>query len=418
LLEREAGLMLNTPQGLASTLAVVPLFETIEDLKQSHIILDEFLSHPITRNSLLLQQQQTNADELVQQVMIGYSDSNKDGGIFASQWFLYEAQGKLVEIGEKHNVKIRFFHGKGGSISRGAGPTHWFLRALPPKSINGNIRLTEQGETIERKYANKNNAVYNLELLTAGAFAATMLQQKVDDTEHKLAPVLNYLAEKSMIVYKELTQKSGFIAFYEKVTPIDALEQSKIGSRPARRTGNRSLSDLRAIPWVFSWSQCRFNITSWYGVGTTLENMKNDDPAKFEQFKAAVKTDSFVRYVLTNIDSSLASSDETIFREYAKLASNIPDSEMFVEIMTSEFARTRRMIDLILAKPIVERRENHYYSTLLRAEAMKSLHKHQIHLLREWRESTELANTEKANAVLTELLRCINAIAGAIGFTG
>ena len=418
LLEREAGLMLNTPQGLASTLAVVPLFETIEDLKLSHIILDEFLSHPITRNSLKLQQQQTNADELVQQVMIGYSDSNKDGGIFASQWFLYEAQGKLVEIGEKHNVKIRFFHGKGGSISRGAGPTHWFLRALPPKSINGNIRLTEQGETIERKYANKNNAVYNLELLTAGAFAATMLQQKVDDNEHKLAPVLNYLAEKSMIVYKELTQKSGFIAFYEKVTPIDALEQSKIGSRPARRTGNRSLSDLRAIPWVFSWSQCRFNITSWYGVGTTLENMRNEDPAKFEQFKAAVKTDSFVRYVLTNIDSSLASSDETIFREYAKLASNIPDSEMFVEIMTSEFARTRQMIDLILAKPIVERRENHYYSTLLRAEAMKSLHKHQIQLLHDWRTSTEQANTEKANAVLTELLRCINAIAGAIGFTG
>ncbi|MFZ4581742.1 MAG: phosphoenolpyruvate carboxylase [Paludibacter sp.] len=418
LLEREAGLMLNTPQGLASSLPVVPLFETIEDLKQSHVILDEFLSHPITKNSLKLQQQHKNTDKLVQQVMIGYSDSNKDGGIFASQWFLYEAQTKLIEIGEKHNVKIRFFHGKGGSISRGAGPTHWFLRALPPKSINGNIRLTEQGETIERKYANKNNAVYNLELLTAGTFTATMLQQKVVDNEHKLAPVLNYLAEKSMVVYKELTQKPGFIAFYEKVTPIDALEQSKIGSRPARRTGTRSLSDLRAIPWVFSWSQCRFNITSWYGVGTTLENMRNEDPAKFEQFKAAVKTDSFVRYVLTNIDSSLASSDESIFREYAKLASNVADSEMFVDLMTSEFARTRQMIDFILVKPISERRENHYYSTLLRAEAMKSLHKHQINLLREWRTNTEQANTEKANAVLTELLRCINAIAGAIGFTG
>ena len=130
LLEREAGLMVSTPTGLASRLPVVPLFETIDDLIQSHKILDEFLSHPVTKNSLLLQQQQNNTDVPVQQVMIGYSDSNKDGGILASQWYLYEAQTQLIQIGEKHGVKIRFFHGKGGSISRGAGPTHWFLRCI------------------------------------------------------------------------------------------------------------------------------------------------------------------------------------------------------------------------------------------------------------------------------------------------
>jgi len=418
LLQREAGLLVNTVDGLASTLPVVPLFETIEDLNQSHLILDEFLSNPVTKNSLKLQQENNGYELPIQQVMVGYSDSNKDGGIFASQWFLYQAQSKLIEIGLKHKVKIRFFHGKGGSISRGAGPTHWFLRALPPKSINGDIRLTEQGETIERKYANKNNAVYNLELLTAGTFTATILQQNKELKNHKLAPVLTYLAEKSMIVYKELTQKKGFISFYEKVTPIDAIEQSKIGSRPSRRTGNRSLTDLRAIPWVFSWSQCRFNITSWYGVGTTLENMRANDPEKFELFKNAVKTDSFIRYILTNIDSSLASSDEIIFRKYAKLATNVPDCEIFVKLLTDEFIRTRRIIDIILDIPLVERRKNHYYSTLLRAEAMVPLHEHQIHLLCKWRECIEENNNQEADKVLIELLRSINAIAGAIGFTG
>ena len=331
LLEREAGLMTSSPSGLASRLPVVPLFETIEDLIQSDKILDEFLSHRVTKNSLLLQQQLNKTETLVQEIMIGYSDSNKDGGILASQWYLYEAQTQLIRVGEKHGVKIRFFHGKGGSLSRGAGPTHWFLRALPPHSVNGDIRITEQGETIERKYANKYNAVYNIELLTSGALAVSMLQKNKEIREYELASELNYLASKSKLVYEGLTNKPGFIQFYEKATPIDAIEQSKIGSRPSRRTGIRTFSDLRAIPWVFSWSQCRFNITGWYGVGSSLENMRINDPYKFERFKTAVKTDSFIRYLLTNIDSSLASTDEDIFKRYAQLASDVPQSN---EILT------------------------------------------------------------------------------------
>ena len=418
LLEREAGLMMNTPDGLASILPVVPLFETIQDLKQSHLILDEFLSHPVTINSLKYQQQHSSLPEPVQQVMIGYSDSNKDGGILASQWYLYIAQTNMIAIGKKHHVKILFFHGKGGSISRGAGPTHWFLRALPPGSINGHIRLTEQGETIEQKYANQNNAVYNLELLTAGTLSATMLQARNGTKEHELAGELNYLADKSRVVYNHLTQKPGFIKFYEKVTPIDAIEQSKIGSRPTRRTGTRRLSDLRAIPWVFSWSQCRFNITSWYGVGTTLASMQKHEPFKFERLIKAVQTDPYIRYVFTNIDSSLASSDEDIFRKYATLATGVPHCAEFVELMTEELARTRRLMDSILVKPISQRRENHYYSTLLRAEAMEPLHDHQIELLKKWRKYLEEENQAKADVILSELLHCINAIAGAIGFTG
>jgi len=284
--------------------------------------------------------------------------------------------------------------------------------------VNGDIRLTEQGETIERKYANKKNAVYNLELLTAGTLSATLLQNMNQIREHELASELNYLACKSMVVYEDLTKKAGFIKFYEKATPIDAIEQSKIGSRPSRRTGTRTLSDLRAIPWVFSWSQCRFNITSWYGVGTTLESMYTYDRDKFGRFKKAVQNDPFIRYVLTNVDSSLASSDENIFKKYARLAEDIPECNELLSHMLDELHLSHRMIDFLLDEPLSKRRENHYYSTLLRAEAMEPLHERQIYLLKEWRTSCELGDTQSAEQLLFELLRCINAIAGAIGFTG
>lgn len=418
LLQREAGMILNTPEGLVSQVPVVPLFETIEDLVNSPQVLDEFLSHPFTQRSLQWQQKRHGTDTPVQQVMIGYSDSNKDGGIFASQWYLYDAQTNMIEIGRKHHVRIRFFHGKGGSISRGAGPTHWFLRALPSGSIHGDIRLTEQGETIERKYANNYNAVYNIELLTSGTLAATMIQHKEDIKKHVLSTELKYLANKSMLKYKELTQQPGFIAFYEKATPIDAIEQSKIGSRPTRRTGTRSLSDLRAIPWVFSWSQCRFNITSWYGVGSVLEEMSRNEPDRFENLRLFVQKDPFIRYVLTNIDSSLVSSDEIIFTKYAGLASDAPESDLFITKMSAELARTRRMIDVLLNIPFEIRRENHYYSTLLRSEALEPIHIHQINLLDKWRKYTSEGKDSDADRLLTELLRCINAIAGALGFTG
>lgn len=418
LLEREAGLMVHTSTGLASRLELVPLFETIDDLIQSEYIIDEFLSNPVTKNSLKFQQEQNKYDVPIQQIMIGYSDSNKDGGILASQWNLYKAQSKLIKIGEKHGVKIRFFHGKGGSISRGAGPTHWFLRALPPFSVNGDIRLTEQGETIERKYANQFNAVYNLELLSSGTLAVSVLQNKKQNQEYELASELNYLASKSKLAYEELTKNPGFLLFYQKATPIDAIEQSKIGSRPARRTGTRTLNDLRAIPWVFSWSQCRFNITGWYGVGTSLKTMFDNDKNKFERFKEAVKTDPFIRYVLTNIDSSLASSDEEIFKQYAQLASDVPNSDEILSQLLSEFSLTRQMIDVVLTKPISKRRKNHYYSTLLRADALRPLHEHQVKLLDQWRKLNREGDTVQADKILLELLRCINAIAGAIGFTG
>jgi len=418
LLAREAGLMVQTNDGLACKLPVVPLLETIEDLQAGPEIMDKFLNHPVTKRSLTYQKELKNKKHEIQQVMIGYSDSNKDGGIFSSQWNLYNAQADLVCVGEKHQVKIQFFHGKGGSISRGAGPTHWFIRSLPHTSIDGNIRLTEQGETIERKYANKVNAAYNLELLMANAVRATLLDQSSNREPHILSEELNFLAQESVKHYTNLTNHPYFIRFFEQATPIDAIENSKIGSRPARRTGKRSLDDLRAIPWVFSWTQSRFNIPSWYGVGSTLELLQNEYPEKFKKIREHLPTDSFIRYVFTNIDTSLNATDENIMKAYAELVEENEVKNTILDLMLKELGKTRRMFDVLLEKPIKDRRTNHYYSTILRAEALYPLHKKQINLLRQWRRLRKEGRDDSAEQILVNLLRSINAIASAIGNTG
>lgn len=329
----------------------------------------------------------------------------------ASAWNLYQAQSKLAETGRKHQVRIRFFHGKGGSISRGAGPTHWFIRSLPPGTVNGDIRVTEQGETIERKYANKGNAAYNLELLIASAACSSFLKEQSASTSHPGEMIMDYLVEKSLGFYKELTGDPEFLVFFSQATPIDAIEESKIGSRPARRSGKKSLADLRAIPWVFSWSQTRFNLTGWYGVGFALENLKNNEPELFEKFVGLVQNDPFIRYLLTNVDTSLNATDEGIMELYSSLVEDPTIKERMMKKIMTELERTRRLLNLILEKPISQRRTSHYYSTMLRANALDYLHQNQVKLLSLWRK-------QKNEKTLYSLLRSINAIANAMGITG
>jgi phosphoenolpyruvate carboxylase len=416
---REAGLSKYTPEGLVCPLPVVPLFETIEDLKRSPEILDDFLSHQVTLNSLAYLQSKRNWKEPVQDVMIGYSDSNKDGGILASTWYLYNAQVKLSEVGKKHGVRLRFFHGKGGTISRGAGPTHWFLKSLPAGTLNGLIRVTEQGETIERKYANKGNAAYNLELLLAGTTHRTVLNSMQEWSGDPVREELfTYMAEESYTAFRKLTDHPSFIRFYEQATPIDVIESSKIGSRPARRRGKRTLEDLRAIPWVFSWTQSRMHISSWYGVGSTLMKMKTGEPLKFELLKKKVKSDTYVRYVLTNIDTSLAATDEEIMKMYAGLVEDPVVREDILSLLLGELDLTRKMMLDLLQNPISQRRVNHYYSTQLRADALLPLHREQVKLLGAWRRAFRDGETVTADKLLQNLLRSVNAIANAMGTTG
>lgn len=414
LLAREAGLLIQRPDGITCRVPVVPLFETIEDLEAAPRILDAFLSHPITQRTLHYIKELRGDAALVQQVMVGYSDSNKDGGILASQWGLFKAQAALSAVGEQHGVTIRFFHGKGGSISRGGGPTHEFIAALPHSSLKGDIRLTEQGETIEQKYVNKVNAAYNLELLLAGTFAKTVENAVTPRENHPMASTLDWMAKASRNAYEALLNEQGFMTFFRQATPIDAIENSKIGSRPARRTGAHTLSDLRAIPWVFSWSQCRYNITAWYGVGTTLETMESERNEEYQQLKQSASKDPFLHYVLSNVRTNLLLTDEEIMWEYALLVEDETIRKRFFTLFTEELHRVRNHIEVILgSKP----QEHAPEALSLRNTLAIPLHRKQIILLTEWRAQQQV-NPEQSNRTLLSLLLTINAISTAVGYTG
>ncbi len=416
ILGREAGLTFYD-ETLVLKLHVVPLFETIDDLIASPGIMEEYFSYPEVQNSLEYQRKEKNLPGKVQEIMIGYSDSNKDGGILASSWYLYKAQKEISEVGKKFGIKIKFFHGKGGSISRGAGPVHWFLKSLPHGTLAGKVKMTEQGETIEKKFANKINAAYNLELMLAGTALNTLLHQKEIEFQNGAAEILEYMGKESYNFYSELLHNNHFLEFYQQATPIDVIEESKIGSRPARRTGKRTFGDLRAIPWVFSWGQARFHITSWYGVGSTLEKMQNEFPEKYQRLKELISTSHFVRYILTNIDTSLASTDEEIMKMYAALVEDKKVRETVLEILLKELEKTRKLMQELLGRSMKERRKNHFYSTGLRAEALDILHKNQVKNLKSWR-NPDLNNTYEKEKLLKELLISVNAIANAMGTTG
>ena len=418
LLARESGLLINKSDGITCRVPVVPLFETIEDLEAAPKILDAFLRHPITKRTLRHIQKVRGDENLVQQVMVGYSDSNKDGGILASQWGLYKAQSALSAVGEKHGIIIRFFHGKGGSISRGGGPTQEFIAALPHSSLNGDIRLTEQGETIEQKYAHKVNAAYNLELLLAGTFAKTLEDGASDHKNHPLSSTLDWMANYSRNVYEKLLNEKGFMSFFRQATPIDAIENSKIGSRPARRTGAHTLKDLRAIPWVFSWSQCRYNITSWYGVGTTLETMSTERPEEYNNVKKALSHDPFLQYVLSNVKTNVLLTDEGIMREYAELVNEEAIRGKFFTLFTNELRLVKKHLDALLSGMEQSRPASNPEAIALRSSLALPLHRKQILLLKQWREEKNNNQQKEAENTLLSLLLTINAISTAVGYTG
>ncbi|MFQ3578641.1 MAG: phosphoenolpyruvate carboxylase, partial [Bacteroidales bacterium] len=266
---------------------IVPLFETIEDLQYSHKILDAFLSHPITQSKII-------KGHYIQEVMLGYSDSNKDGGILASRWNIYRAMQNLTIVAEKHGIKLRFFHGIGGTISRGGGKYHRFLDGMPQYAVTGQIKLTVQGETIAQQFANLMNATYNLEMLISGTALQTAYTTHIREKRNYPFETFKMLSELSIQKYKELLNRDGFMEFYRQATPIDLLECSRIGSRPARRTGAKTLKDLRAIPWVFSWNQSRFNLTAWYGVGFALSELRKNYPIQYNELKQIANTWPFL----------------------------------------------------------------------------------------------------------------------------
>ena len=416
LLAKEAGLIVTEPEGDWCRLAVVPLFETIDDLQASPQILQAFLAEPITERTL--ERTHRPGFDASQQVMIGYSDSNKDGGIVASLWGLYRAQERLTETATSENARLTFFHGRGGTISRGAGPTHRFLRALPPGSVSGTIRLTEQGETISQKYANRITAQHHLELLLAGTAASTIGRSvgTIEDAE-ELEPMMDRLAAASRSAYAELVGGEGFIEFFREATPIDVIESSSIGSRPSRRTGQATIADLRAIPWVFAWSQSRFFLSGWYGLGTALEDLREADASGFERVIGSAFEWAPLHYIVSNAATSIQTSDPSIMELYAQLVTDTDLAAGYLDAIVSEWHRTVAMLELIYGGPLVDRRPNIARSLDLREPGLVPLHHRQVDLIRRWRaESTRLSADE--DPLLTDLLVTVNAIAGGLGSTG
>jgi phosphoenolpyruvate carboxylase len=400
---REAGLSYHLFQ-------VVPLFETINDLKNAPTILNNFLEHSIKKNS-------AGKAGSVQEVMVGYSDSNKDGGILASRWNLHQAEKSLTEIALRHHTTLRFFHGIGGTISRGGGKYHRFLESMPQGTLQGEIKLTIQGETIAQQFANPLNATYNLEMLLSGtALQANSWMYPVPPAAYPHA-AMDKLAQLSFDHFQQLIHHPQFMSFYSQATPIDVLEQSKIGSRPARRTGQRSLADLRAIPWVFSWNQSRYNLTAWYGAGFALRKMKESDPLHYAEIKEAANRWPFLRYTLIHIETNLLNANEGIMKAYAGLVVDEPECNIIFDHIERELKDSHEQIATLFSESTVVRRFSVYDNASRREPVLTPLHRLQIDTLKEWRAKKQ-TYPEQAAKLLDKLLMMTNAISGGLKNTG
>jgi phosphoenolpyruvate carboxylase len=349
---------------------------------------------------------------------VGYSDSNKDGGILASLWSLYRAEAALARVGRESGVRIRFLHGRGGTMSRGGGPEHRFVKAIHPSALNGDLRVTEQGEAIEHKYANRLTAVYNLELLLAGVARATLLDWHCPEPPHVLESTMDWLAQRSRETYVRLRHADGFLAFFRQATPIDVIEESRIGSRPSRRTGRPALDDLRAIPWVFSWSQARFFVPGWYGVGSALEALQAERPREFDQLSSHLYTWAPLHYALSNAATCIAAADVDVMRAYAALVEDDACRAGIFAQIEEEFDRTSLMLERVYRGTLAERRPNIHGTVQMRKEPLRVLHHQQIALLREWRNASRRDDHDGASALLPALLLTVNAIASGLGATG
>ncbi len=326
LLQRETGLLRVRPDGtLEAGLTAIPLFETIPDLRNASAIMDGWLSLAPVR-ALVAQQGE------LQEVMLGYSDSNKDGGFLTSNWELYKAELALVQVFGQHDVKLRLFHGRGGTVGRGGGPSHDAILAQPEGTVNGQFRLTEQGEIIASKFSNPEIGRRNLELVVAAVMEASLRPPHADSQrarrQAQFERVMETLSEHAYRAYRNLVYDTpGFTDYFFAATPIAEIAELNIGSRPASRKSTQRIEDLRAIPWGFSWGQCRLLLPGWYGFGSAVDAWLKDETSgtrtkKLAQLRAMVKAWPFFSTLLSNMDMVLAKTDLAVASRYAGLVAD------------------------------------------------------------------------------------------------
>jgi phosphoenolpyruvate carboxylase len=410
LLLKEAGLV--DPSG-RSALNIVPLFETIEDLQASAAIMDRLLSLHDYRRLV-------DSRGAVQEVMLGYSDSNKDGGFVTSGWELYKAEIGLVEVFERHGVRLRLFHGRGGSVGRGGGPSYDAILAQPGGAVNGQIRITEQGEIISSKYSNAEVGRNNLEILAAATLETSLLQPRHSAPSGEYLEAMEQLSALAFKAYRELVYETeGFVDYFWASTVITEISTLNIGSRPASRKKTRAIEDLRAIPWVFSWAQCRLMLPGWYGFGSAVEVWIFEHPDKGMPFLQELYREwPFFRTLLSNMDMVLAKSSIAIASRYAEL---VEDTELreriFGRIRREWHASIETLLDimghdrLLQGNPLLER------SIRNRFPYLDPLNHVQVELLKEHRK--ELADGEVADEqVLRGIQLTINGISAGLRNSG
>ncbi|MEO7390856.1 MAG: phosphoenolpyruvate carboxylase [Ramlibacter sp.] len=416
LLQKEVGLMTGTLDDMATCdLIVVPLFETIDDLRNAATIMREFYELPGIARLV----QRSGAE---QDIMLGYSDSNKDGGIFTSNWELYRAEIALVELFDRlansHDIQLRMFHGRGGTVGRGGGPSYQAILAQPPGTVRGQIRLTEQGEVIGSKYANPEIGRRNLETLVAATLEATLLQPT------KTAPkafllAAEHLSKDSMAAYRALVYETpGFTEYFFGSTPIREIAELNIGSRPASRKATQRIEDLRAIPWSFSWGQCRLTLPGWYGFGAAVHKFLNDNPAQPRRealvlLQKMYRQWPFFRALLSNVDMVLAKSDLALASRYAELVGDARLRKRVFAMIEAEWHRTVEALQAITGEkhrlasnPALQRSIRHRFPYI------DPLHHLQVELVRRHREG-KLDDRARRGIHIS-----INGIAAALRNTG
>lgn len=383
-------------------LDVAPLFETIEDLRNGPAILDRLLSNPTYKAHLASRNNR-------QIVMLGYSDSNKDGGFAASRWHVQQAQRTLVETAERHGVDLTLFHGRGGTVSRGGGKTHRAVLASPPGAVRGRLRVTEQGEMINEKYGLRGIASRTMEQTVSAVALATGLPREPDSEEQ--ARVMGEIAAVSRRTYRALVyEHPDFLTYFRHATPIDVIERMQIGSRPVSRRAQRGIQDLRAIPWVFSWSQSRHLLTGWYGLGSGLEAAVSLVGEK--QVTELAHTWPFFSNMLDDAEMVLVKADMAIAKRYADLVPE--EARHLFDTVREEFERTvhwllklKRMKALLDSDPTLQR------SLRIRNPYLDPVSLHQVELLNRWREGNR-----EDEEIFHSLLNTINAIAQGLQNTG
>lgn len=411
LFAKEAGLLRYTSDDqLECDLNIAPLFETIDDLRRAGGLLEELFSLPIYRSAIA-------ARNNLQEVMIGYSDSSKDGGLITSSWELYKAQISLKAVADTFGVSLKLFHGRGGTVGRGGGlPAHQAILAQPAGTISGKIKITEQGEIISAKYMLPQIAERNFELVTSAVLLAST-QPKKTATKLEWRHALEAISIASMKAYRHLVyEHNDFPQFFREATPIDVIEQMEVGSRPSRRTAKARIEDLRAIPWVFSWMQNRATLPSWYGVGTGLQGAL-DKGIEQELLQEMYESWAFFRSLLDNVQMILAKSDLIVAREYASLVSDSTLREKFFSEIEREFELTKSHV-LVITKQseLLENNPALQKSLRLRNPYIDPMSYIQVAALKRYR--TQAKSDDEKQTYLKLLRTSVNGIAAGIRNTG